>query len=273
MSHPTLRVLADAEAISQAAAEELVRAASEAQSARGRFTVALSGGSTPQHLYQLLAGPPYRSQVDWKRVEVFWGDERCVPPDHRDSNYRMARESMLDRLPIPAGQIHRIEAERSDRAAAARDYQATLARVFGIDLQGGGGGGQSPPHAPPCEPPSLDLVLLGMGPDGHTASLFPGTTALNETQQWVVVNSVPKFASDRITLTVPILNRAREVVFLVAGTDKAARLAEVLEGPHDPTRLPSQLIQPTSGKLIWLVDRAAAAQLTDISGNREGSAS
>ncbi len=248
MSQPILRLFADAETISQAAAGEFVRCATEALAARGRFTVALSGGSTPQHLYQLLAAPPFRTGVDWKRVEVFWGDERCVPPDHRDSNYRMAREAMLDRLPIPLNQIHRIEAERPDRAAAARDYQAGLARVFGIDPTG--------------EPPGLDLVLLGMGPDGHTASLFPGTTALNETQKWVVANYVPRFATDRITLTVPILNRARQVLFLVAGTDKAERLAEVLEGPHDPTRLPSQLIQPSVGKLLWFVDRAAAARLT-----------
>ncbi len=156
-----LRIFTDTQAIHQAAAEEVVRCATEALTARGRFAIALSGGSTPQGLYQLLASPPYRNQVDWKRVEVFWGDERCVPPDHRDSNYRMAREAMLDRLPIPSDHVHRIEAERPDHNAAARDYQATIARVFGVDPAG--------------EPPMLDLVLLGMGPDGHTASLFPGT--------------------------------------------------------------------------------------------------
>lgn len=252
MSQAILRTFPDAESISQAAAGEFVRAATEALSARGRFTVALSGGSTPQRLYQLLAGPPYRTQVDWKRVDVFWGDERCVPPDHRDSNYRMAREAMLDRLPIPADHVHRIEAGRADRASAARDYQTTIARVFGVEPTG--------------EPPALDLVLLGMGPDGHTASLFPGTTALKETQKWVVVNFVPRFATDRITLTVPILTRAREVLFLVAGTDKAERLAEVLEGPRDPNRLPSQLIQPTAGALHWYVDRSAAARLTTTEG-------
>jgi 6-phosphogluconolactonase len=248
MSQRILRLFPDAESISQAAAGEFIRCATEALSARGRFTVALSGGSTPQHLYQLLAGPPYRTQVDWKRMDIFWGDERCVPPDHRDSNYRMAREAMLDRLPIPTGQVHRIEAERTDRASAARDYQATLAKVCGVDPAG--------------QPPGLDLVLLGMGPDGHTASLFPGTAALKETQKWAVVNYVPKFATDRITLTVPVLNRARQVLFLVAGTDKAEPLAEVLEGPPDPTRLPSQLIQPSAGKVVWFVDRLAAARLT-----------
>jgi 6-phosphogluconolactonase len=252
MSQPILRTFTDADAVSQAAAAEFIRNASEALAARGRFAVALSGGSTPQHLYQLLAAPPYRTQVDWKRVEVFWGDERCVPPDHRDSNYRMAREAMLDRLPIPVGQIHRIEAARPDRAAAARDYQAVIARALGVDPAG--------------PPPALDLVLLGMGPDGHTASLFPGTTALAETQKWVTVNFVPRFAADRITLTAPMLNQAREVLFLVEGTDKAERLVEVLEGPRDPQRLPSQLIQPVSGSVLWFLDRAAAARLTTVEG-------
>jgi 6-phosphogluconolactonase len=248
MTTRTIRMFPDAEAISQAAATEIVRCATEAIAARGRFTLALSGGSTPEHLYQLLAGPPFRSNIDWKRVEVFWGDERCVPPEHRDSNYRMAREAMLQRLPIPPAQVHRIEAERQDRASAARDYQAVIARVFGIDPAG--------------EPATLDLVLLGMGPCGHTASLFPGTAALGETKAWVTVNFVPKFATDRITLTYPILNRAREVLFLVAGTDKADTLAAVLEGPPDPIQLPSQKIQPANGPVFWFVDRLAAARLT-----------
>jgi len=244
MTTRIIRTFTDAEGVSQAAAVEFVRCAAEAVAARGRFSVALSGGSTPQRLYQLLALPPHRAEVDWTKVEVFWGDERCVAPDHKDSNYRMAREAMLDKLPIPAGQVHRMEAERADRASAARDYQSILARVL-----------------PGSAPPALDLVLLGMGPDGHTASLFPGTRALEEKSAWVVVNYVPKFATDRITLTVPILNRARQVLFLVAGTDKAERLAEVLEGPHEPTRLPSQLIRP-EGRLVWFLDRAAAARLT-----------
>jgi 6-phosphogluconolactonase len=247
MSPPIVKTYPDAEAVSHAAAEELIRCAGEAVAARGRFLVTLSGGSTPQRLYQLLAEPPYRDQVEWGKFEVFWGDERCVPPNHQDSNYRMAREALLERVPVPATQAHRMEAERPDRDAAARDYQAVIARVCGVSAGG--------------PPPALDLVLLGMGPDGHTASLFPGTAALDETVRWCVTNHVPKFAADRLTLTVPLLNRARQVLFVVAGTDKAVPLAEVLEGPPDPHRLPAQLIKP-DGRLVWFVDRLAAAKLT-----------
>jgi 6-phosphogluconolactonase len=247
MTAHTVRVFADAEALSEAAAHEFVRCAREATAARGCFTVALSGGSTPRRLYQFLAEEPFRGQMDWSRTQVFWGDERCVPPDDAQSNYRMAREAMLARLPLPADHVHRLEAERPDKESAARDYQAVLARVFGADPAG--------------PPPAFDLVLLGMGPDGHTASLFPHTQALGETGRWVVVNFVPKFQSDRLTLTRPVLNRAREVLFLVAGADKAAVLAEVLAGPDDPARLPSQSIRPAEGRLVWFLDRAAAARL------------
>ncbi|HZY88352.1 MAG TPA: 6-phosphogluconolactonase [Gemmataceae bacterium] len=248
MSAPIVRRFPDAEPVSRAAAEEFVRRAAEAIAARGRFTVALSGGSTPRRLYQLLAGEPYRGQVDWGRVEVFWGDERSVPPDDKESNYRMAREAMLTALALPPGHVHRMEAERADRDTAAREYQAEIARAFGVDANG--------------EPPAFDLILLGMGPDGHTASLFPHTAALGETKRWVVVNHVPKFNTDRMTLTYPVLNRACEVLFLVAGADKAEPLAEVLQGPPDPERLPSQRVRPTDGQLLFFVDRAAAARLT-----------
>jgi 6-phosphogluconolactonase len=248
MSERVIRIFADAEEVSRAAAQEFARCAAEAIAARGRFTVALSGGSTPHRLYQLLAAEPYHDEIDWAGVRVFWGDERSVPPDHKDSNYHMTREAMLTKVPLPARNVHRIEAERADRDVAAREYQAAIARTFGVPAEG--------------EPPAFDLVLLGMGPDGHTASLFPHTTALGETARWVVVNYVPKFATDRVTLTYPILNRAREVHFLVAGADKAEPLREVLEGPPDPLRLPSQKIQPVSGKLVWFLDRLAAAKLT-----------
>lgn len=241
-----IRIFPDAEALSKAAAAEFVRCAGEAVAARGRFTLALSGGSTPKRLYQLLTTEPSRSQINWDRVEFFWGDERCVPPEHKDSNYRMAREAMLAHLPIPQEHIHRMEAERSDRDAAARDYEAVLARVFGASSG--------------AEPPALDLILMGMGPDGHTASLFPHTQALDETRRWVVPNHVPQLHTDRMTLTRPILNRGREVLFLVAGADKAERLAEVLAGPADTKRLPSQSIQP-EGQLVWFVESAAASRL------------
>lgn len=243
----TIRRFPDAEALSRAAAEEFVRLARSAIDTGGRFTVALSGGSTPRRLYQLLAAAPLREQVDWTRVEFFWGDERSVPPTHKDSNYRMAREAMLDTLDVPAGHVHRLHGESSDLDTAAQSYQAELARVFGIPPTG--------------DPPRFDLVLLGMGPDGHTASLFPHTAALQETVRWVVPNRVPQKNTDRLTLTVPVLNAAAVVLFLIAGEDKTDRLAEVLEGPPDTARLPSQLIRPYDGQLLWFVDTAAAKKL------------
>jgi len=234
--------------VSAAAAQEFVRCARTALAARGRFMVALAGGSTPRRSYERLGVEPLRGQVDWNRLEFFWGDERAVPPDHRDSNYRMACEALLNGLALDPLRIHRMEGESADLDAAARDYEAELARAFGM--------------APSGEPPAFDLVMLGMGPDGHTASLFPHTAALRETTRWVVANPVPRLGTQRLTLTAPILNRAARVVFLVAGAEKAEALAEVLEGPADPARLPSQLIRPRPGGLVWIVDRLAAARLT-----------
>jgi 6-phosphogluconolactonase len=252
MERLLLQTFADAEAVSQAAAHEFVRRAIDAIGGNGRFTVALSGGSTPKRLYQLLAEPPHKDAVDWSRVEIFWGDERAVPPDHPDANYRMASEAMLQKLPIPAEHVHRVPADRPDRDAAAADYQNEIARVFGIDPAG--------------SPPVFDLILLGMGPDAHTASLFPHSTALGETTKWVVSNYVAKFKDQgvphRLTMTRPLLNKAREVLFLVAGKDKADPLFEVFTGPPDSARLPSQLIKPTTGQLVWYLDVAAAARLT-----------
>lgn len=242
----TIRILPNKEAIFAAAADEFVRLAREAGTARGKFTVALSGGSTPRGLFELLTTDAYKAQVDWPKVQFFWGDERSVPPDNKDSNYHMAREAMLAKLAIPEAQIHRIQAERSDRDQAARDYETQIAKVFGVKADG--------------PPPAFDLILLGMGPCGHTASLFPHTTALQETQRWVVVNHVAKFNTDRVTFTRPLLNNAGHTLFLVSGADKAAALAEVLEGKPNSDEYPSQLIQPT-GELVWLIDSAAAAQL------------
>jgi 6-phosphogluconolactonase len=243
MTTRTVRTFDDAEAASKAAADEFVRCARTAITARRRFAVALSGGSTPKKMYQLLGGPPRRTQVDWAKVHFFWGDERCVPPDDAESNYRMAREALLSQVAVPAENVHRIEAEKPDHAAAARDYQTVLARTLGGDV------------------PVLDLILLGMGPDGHTASLFPRTAALAEKTRWVAPNFVPKFNADRITLTYPVLNAARQVLFVVCGADKANVLREVLEGPPDAERLPSQAVQP-DGPLMWFLDSAAAARLT-----------
>jgi 6-phosphogluconolactonase len=236
-------ILDDAEAVARGAAERFVEHV--ARERDGRFTVALSGGSTPRRLYELLAAPPLRDRIDWSGLEIFWGDERAVPPDHPDSNYRMAHLALLSKVPIPPAQVHRIEAERADLDEAARRYEAELRAVAGAGA-------------------ALDLVLLGMGPDGHTASLFPFTAALDETARLVVPNFVPRLAAHRVTVTYPLLDRAASVLFLVAGADKAEALSEVLEGPPEPKRLPAQRVRPSSGRLEWLVDRAAAAKLNQV---------
>lgn len=240
MSRVRLLEVTDAEELSRRAAEEFVRRAHGR-----RFSVALAGGSTPRRLYQLLADAPYREQVDWTQVELFFGDERTVPPDHADSNFRMANEALLARLDLPGRQIHRMAAEHDDLDAAAAAYANEIGKVLG------------------GTPPAFDLVLLGMGRDGHTASLFPGTAALSETRRWVVPNLVPQLNTRRLTLTVPILSHAACLLFLVAGSEKREALAAVLEGPRAPDRFPSQLIRPERGELLWLVDRAAAAGLSE----------
>ena len=223
------------------AAGRIVEAAGEAIAARGGFSIALSGGSTPKPVYESLAREPYRSRINWDKVEIYFGDERCVPPESDQSNYRMANEALLSKVPLPAGNVYRIRGE-IDPKQAAIEYGQLLKQKFG---DGG-----------------LDLALLGMGPDGHTASLFPCTTALHETHHRCVPNYVDKFKSWRVTLTAPFLNRSRAVMFLVAGADKAQRIAEVLNGPKDPERLPIQLISPTSGQVTWLLDTAAAGALS-----------
>lgn len=251
---PAIRRFADGEQMCGAAAEALVDWAVEAVKSRGRFTAALSGGSTPKRLYELLAEPPFRERVEWEKVELFWGDERAVPPDHREANFRVAHEALLAKLELPARQIHRMRTEEEDRDTVARDYQNEIARVFGV----------SPAGAPPC----FDLVLLGLGADGHTASLFPHTQALKETSRWVVACFVPQIGAERISLTPRIINRASHVLFLVAGEEKAQALAEVLEGTYDPERLPAQLIQPSAGRLVWFVDDAAAGCLESYGAGR-----
>jgi 6-phosphogluconolactonase len=245
-----IRQFGDLEELSEAAAGEFCRIACQSLAERRRFTVVLTGGSTPRGLYELLTTDRYRGQVAWDRVEVFWGDERAVPPDHRDSNYGMARAILLEPLAVPGAHVHRIEGERKDLGAAALAYEREIARVFRV-LPGG-------------PPPAFDLVLLGMGADGHTASLFPDTDASGETLRWVVSQYVPAIAANRVTMTPPILNAARHVLFLVAGAAKAEALALVLEGVRDPHHLPAQMIEPASGVLMWFVDRAAAAKLTGV---------
>ena len=247
-TRPEVHVSPDSAALAREAADRFVAAARAATAARGRFTVALSGGSTPKALYQLLAAPPYRDEVDWRKVYVTCGDERCVPPDDDESNYRLAREALLDHVPIPGDQVRRMPGELPDYDAAARAYESTLRRLFGL--------------APDSrEVPRFDLIYLGLGTDGHTASLFPGSPALHERERLVVAPYVEQLGAHRLTLTPPVLNAAREVTFLVAGREKAAIVREVLRSPRDVDRLPAQVVAPTDGRLTWLLDAAAAAEL------------
>ncbi len=240
-------VLKNANEVSRHGAELFLELARKRAAIGQRFSVALSGGSTPKTMFEMLAGDEFRGRVPWDKVDLFWGDERCVPPDHKDSNYRMTREALLERAPIPQESVYRIPADQPNPAKGAAIYEETLRGYFGLK---------------PGELPRFDLVYLGMGDDGHTASLFPGTKALAEEKSFVTKNYVDKFQSYRITLTAPAINNGKTVVFLIAGAGKADRLREVLEGPRDPDRLPSQRIQPRDGKLIYVLDEAAAAQLS-----------
>lgn len=246
VSDPDLRVFDDAAQVAKAAAQEFARRARQKAEAGGDFAVALSGGSTPQRLYALLAQPPYRDRVPWERVHLFWGDERAVPPEHPDSNYGAARAALLERIPIPPGNIHRIEAENPDPQAAAAAYERTLRGFFGLSADG---------------LPRFDLVLLGMGADGHTASLFPGSEALSERRRLVVAPWVDALGSRRLTLTCPVLNNAACIMFLVTGPEKAETLRRVLENDQAAADLPARLVAPRDGALLWLVDRAAAVGL------------
>jgi len=245
-SHPDIRKLTTPQELFEAAAEEVVRAANQAVAQRGRFTIALSGGSTPKNLYTLLATNA-RTSLPWDRMYFFWSDERHVPPADPESNYRMAEEAMLSKIPVAASNVFRVPTENPDAAAAAEAYEQTLRKFFAVEA------GQVP---------RFDLILLGMGPDGHTASLFPETAALREKSRLVVANWVEKLKTSRITFTLPLLNAARGVAFLVSGTDKASALHEVLEGNAPGEQYPARLVQPIDGKLIWFLDRAAASGIT-----------
>ena len=242
-----IQIVENGEAVSRTAAEMMVSLALKKLQSKESFAVALSGGSTPKNMFAILANDAaLRNQMPWDRVHFFWGDERHVPPDHTDSNYRMTNEAMLSRVPVPPENIHRIRAENPDAGKAAEDYEQELRGFFKLETE---------------QLPSFDCVFLGMGPDGHTASLFPGTKALHERERLVVSNWVDKFQSYRITMTTPVLNNADIVIFLVSGEEKAEPLRVVLEGEKQTDLFPSQLIEPTHGKLLWLVDQAAARQL------------
>lgn len=248
---PEVRIVEDADELALEAAIEFARLATASTDARNLFTVVLSGGSTPKRLYSILADEPWRSQLPWSKMHFFWSDERHVPPDHPDSNYRIAHEALLSQVPVPAENIHRIKGEEGDAAQAAAEYEQEIRNTFRLTSD---------------QSPRFDLVLLGLGSDGHTASLFPATTALSEREHFVVANWVEKLNAWRLTLTLPVLNNARNVVFLVSGRDKADILGAVLEGDH-AQKYPAQLVQPTDGSLLWLVDSDAAASLSAIAQN------
>lgn len=245
-SEVDVRRLTTPQDLFQAAADEVLRAAGEAISQRGRFTIALSGGSTPRSMFTLIAANA-SSALPWSQVFFFWGDERHVPPEDAESNFHMAQETLLSKLPIPPANIFRIRSENPDASKAAEEYEKTLREFFAVN---------------PVGFPRFDLILLGMGPDGHTASLFPGTKALHEKSRLVVANWVEKLNTSRITLTLPVLNAARCVAFLVSGGDKAPALREVLESNAPAEKYPSKLVRPEDGKLIWFVDRAASSELS-----------
>jgi 6-phosphogluconolactonase len=252
--HAQVRVYRDSDEVALKAARRFARLADQYVVGCGRFAVALSGGSTPRAMNSLLAAPPFLETVPWPSIFFFWGDERCVSPDHEDSNYRMAQESLLSKVPVPEGNIFRTPAENPDPERAAEEYEATL-RDFFLRVA------PRTSTAPLPNVPRFDLVLLGMGPDGHTASLFPNTTALHADDRIVVANYVDKLKAHRITLTPRTINNARNVTFMATGEDKAEPLKQVLEGSYQPDTYPSQLIHPQNGSLLWMVDEAAASLL------------
>jgi len=255
---PEIVILDDVRAVGREAARRVQRAAAAAVAARGRWIVALAGGSTPRALYRTLAESDPAVAVDWTRAELFFGDERTVPPEHADSNYRMVRETLLERIAVPAERVHRMRGEAADLDAAAADYQRQLLRANGLDDQRGSDGDAGQAAAQPL----LDLAILGMGPDGHTASLFPGTAALDERRRLCMAVDVPRLATRRLTLTYPVFERAREVMFLIVGQDKAQTLRAAIEGPVDPRQLPCQAIfRRAAGRVAIVCDRDAATEL------------
>jgi 6-phosphogluconolactonase len=243
---PGVYLCGDATDLARAAARRFVDWAWQSIAKDGVFNVALSGGATPRELYRVLATPEFRAQVDWPRVQLFWGDERAVPPDNPESNYGMARRELLLRVPIPQANVHRMEAEDANIGRAAHNYEATLRKFLPLDDRGF---------------PRFHLILLGLGTDGHTASLFPGSKLLRETSRWVSTPIQPKTGARRMTLTLPVLEAGHRLVFLVAGSEKASILREVISERRDPP-LPAQMVQPREGERMLLIDEAAAAQLS-----------
>lgn len=240
-----IELCADFADLNRRAGEHFVEISQAAMAERGRFAVALAGGSTPRGLYTALARDQFRNRIAWPNVHLFWGDERCVPPTDKDSNYRMVCEALISKVPLPSQNIHRMPAETSPPEAAVA-YEQELRFFF---------------ETSPGELPTFDLVLLGMGEDGHTASLFPHSEVLRERESLVAAQYVPKLGSYRLTLTFAVLNQSRNVMFLISGENKAAALRDVLQGPPQPESLPAQQVKPISGRLLWLIERAVAAKL------------
>ena len=241
-----IKVFPNLDELSRQAAGRFARLANQRVAESRLFSAALSGGSTPRHLYELLASPPFSEKVPWSSVHLFQVDERCVDPDHPQSNYRMIREALLDHGAVPQANFHRMPAELADRDEAARQYAEEMGRVL---------------RPKSNQWPRLDLVFLGMGADGHTASLFPGSPALDAQVFWVVANEADKLQIPRLTLTFPVLNAAGCVIFLVAGADKAETVSQALDPSTAPDTFPVQRIRPTNGEVSWYLDEAAAALL------------
>lgn len=258
LSDQSVRIYQNAEELALKAARHFARLADQYVISSGRFTVALSGGSTPKAMLSTLAAEPFLDTVPWSSIFFFWGDERCVPPDHPESNYWMAREALLARVPVPEQNIFRMAGENPHPEQAAEDYSATLRNFFLT-----GPGAPATGTTPLLQLPRFDLIFLGMGADGHTASLFPGTAALRAEHQIAVANYVEKLQAHRLTLTAATINNARNITFLIAGTDKADTLKAVLTGPSQPETYPCQLIKPGHGSLLWMLDEAAAARLRE----------
>lgn len=251
MSRPEIVVSADSKQLAAIAARRFVAIVRSAQDEAEHATVSLSGGSTPRALFSLLASDGYRVPIDWRTVDIFWGDERTVPPDHADSNFRMAREMLLSHIPIPDERVHRMRGELDPEKAAA-DYEQAIQAVF--------------PDSSPDNPPNFDLILLGVGADGHTASLFPNTAALAVRNRLVVANQVPQQETTRLSFTVPVLLAARHVMLLATGSGKAQAVKRAIEGDWDPTQTPSQYLREASGQVIWMLDQAAASMLSSVRG-------
>jgi 6-phosphogluconolactonase len=239
-----IAIYPDKHTLSQHAAEYVMRIANESIDLHGHFTIALTGGTTPGELYSLLGSEPFISQIDWQLVHIFWGDERCVPYNSPESNFYLAHEALLQKISIPESQIHLMPADQLDRDAASQAYTVEMQNTFGTNGI-----------------PSFDLIHLGMGPEGHTASLFPHQASLQEKHRLVMPVSVPKPPPDRLTFTPPLLNAARNVLFLVTGNEKADALHAVLEGEYQPDEYPAQIVRPTNGEVVWMLDKAAAQNL------------